>query len=83
MRWDVTYTHLFCARRRAARFVSHMFTHALTVHTRDDTDRLTYASRFVRVIHSSHIVSIKLGTVTFVVVKFFVEFTKDIGNSFP
>ena len=34
------------------------------VHTRDDTDRLTYASRFVRVIYRSHIVSIKLGTVT-------------------
>ena len=40
--------------------------HALSdcVHTRDDTDRLNYASRFVRVIYSSHVVSIKLGTVT-------------------
>ena len=33
MRWDVTCTHVFCARRRAAGFVSHMFTHALTVCT--------------------------------------------------
>ena len=33
MRWDVTYTHVFCARRRAARSVSHMFTRALTVCT--------------------------------------------------
>ena len=33
MRWDDTYTHVFCARRRAAGFVSHMFTHALTVCT--------------------------------------------------
>ena len=33
MRWDVTYTHVFCAWRRAAGFVSHMFTHALTVCT--------------------------------------------------
>ena len=33
MRWDLTYTHVFCARRRAAGFVSHMFTHALTVCT--------------------------------------------------
>ena len=53
MRWDVTYTHAFCARRTAAGFVSHTFTHAL--HTKDDTDRLTYAARFVRVICSSHI----------------------------
>ena len=54
MRWDDAYTHVFCARRRAAGFVSHMFTHALTVCThRDDTVRLDYASRFVRVIYSS------------------------------
>ena len=33
MRWDVTYTHVFCARGRATRFVSHMFTRALTVCT--------------------------------------------------
>ncbi len=33
MRWDVTYTHVFGARRRAAGFMSHMFTHALTVCT--------------------------------------------------
>ena len=33
MRWDVTYTHVFCARRRAAGFESHMFTRALTVCT--------------------------------------------------
>ena len=32
--------------------------------TRDDTVRLYYASRFVRVIYSSHSVSIKLDTVT-------------------
>ena len=39
------------------------------VHTREDTVRLDYASRFVRVIYSSHIVSIKLGTVTILVGK--------------
>ena len=33
MIWDDTYTHVFCARRRAAGLVSHMFTHALTVCT--------------------------------------------------
>ena len=64
MRWDDTYTHVFCARRRPAGFVSHMFTHALTVYTRNDTVRLNYDSRFVRVIYSSQIVSIKLNTVT-------------------
>ena len=35
MRWDVTYTHVFCAPRKAARSVSHMFTHALTVCTQE------------------------------------------------
>ena len=34
------------------------------VHTREDAVRLDYASRYVRVIYSSHIVSIQLGTVT-------------------
>ena len=29
MRWDVTYTHVFCALRRAARSVSHMFSRML------------------------------------------------------
>ena len=33
MRWDDSYTHVFCARRRDAGFVSHMFTRALTVCT--------------------------------------------------
>ena len=64
MRWDVTYTHVFCARRRAAGFVTHVHTRSDCVHTRDDAVRLDYASRFVRVIYSSHVVSIKLGTVT-------------------
>ena len=67
MRWDVTYTHVFCRilERRAAGSVStHVHTRSDCVHTRDDTVRLNYASRFVRVIYSSHIVSIKLGTVT-------------------
>ena len=41
----MTLTHVFCARRRAAGFASHMFTHALTVCTQlNDTDRLN--SRF-------------------------------------
>ena len=35
MRWDVTYTHVFW--RRAAGFVSHVFTHALTVCTLEDS----------------------------------------------
>ena len=46
------------------RMVSHVHACSDCVHTRDDTDRLTYASRFVRVTYSSHNVSIKLGTVT-------------------
>ena len=33
MRWDDTYTHVFCAGRRAAGSVSHMFTRALIVCT--------------------------------------------------
>ena len=48
--------------RRAAGFVSHACSDC--VYTRDDTVRLDYASEFVRVIYSSHTVSIKLGTVT-------------------
>ena len=44
--------------------VTHIHTRSDCVHTRDDTVRLNYASRFVRVIHSSHIVSIKLRTMT-------------------
>ena len=44
--------------------VAHVHTRSDCVHTRDDTVRLNYASRFVRVIYSSHIVSIKLDTVT-------------------
>ena len=44
--------------------VTHVHARSHCVLTRDDTDRLIYASRFVRVIYSSHIVSIKLGTVT-------------------
>ena len=45
--------------------VTHVHACSECVHTRDDTDRLTYASRFVRVIYSSHIVSIKLGTLRY------------------
>ena len=44
--------------------VTHVHTRSDCVHTREDTVRLDYASRFVRVIYSSHIVLIKLGTVT-------------------
>ena len=44
--------------------VTQVRTRSDCVHTRNDTVRLDYASRFVRVIYSSHIVSIKLGTVT-------------------
>ena len=44
--------------------VTHVHACSDFVYTRNDTVRLDYASRFVRVIYSSHIVSIKLGTVT-------------------
>ena len=44
--------------------VTHVLTRSDCVHTRDDDVRLDYASQFVRVIYSSQIVSIKLGTVT-------------------
>ena len=44
--------------------VTHVHTRSDCVDTRDDADRLNNASRFVRVIYSSHIVTIKLGTVT-------------------
>ena len=65
MRWDVTYTHVFCAPRSACRIrVTHVHACSDCVHTRNDTVRLNHASQFVRVIHSSHIVSIKLGSVT-------------------
>ena len=43
--------------------VTHVHTRSDCVHTRDDTVRLNNASRFVRVVYSSHIVSIKLGNV--------------------
>ena len=39
---------------------THVHTRSDCVHTREDTVRLDYASRFVRVICSSHVVSIKL-----------------------
>ena len=44
--------------------VTHLHACSDCVYTRNDTVRLNYASRFVRVIYSSRIVSIKLGTVT-------------------
>ena len=44
--------------------VTHVQTRSDCVHTRDGTVRLNYASRFVRVIHRSHIVSIELRTMT-------------------
>ena len=37
--------------------VTHVHACSDCVHTRDDTDRLNYASQLVRVIYSSHIVS--------------------------
>ena len=65
MRWNDTYTHVFCAREKGCRIrVTHVHTRSDCVHTRDDTVRLNYAFRFVRIIYSSHIVSIKLDTVT-------------------
>ena len=65
MRWDDTYTHVFCARRKGCRIrVTHVHACSDCVYTRNDTVRLDYAYRFVRVIYSSHIVSIKLDTVT-------------------
>ena len=44
--------------------VTYVHTRSDCVYTKNDTVRLNYASRFVRVIYSSHIVSIKLDTVT-------------------
>ena len=44
--------------------VTHVHTRSDCVHTRDGTVRLDNASRFVRVIYSSHIVSVKLAAVT-------------------
>ena len=44
--------------------VTHVHACSDCVYTRNDTVRLNNASRFVRVIYSSHIVSIKLDTVT-------------------
>ena len=65
MRWDVTYTHFFLRSEKGCKIrVTHVHACSDCVHTRDDTGRLNYASRFVRVIYSSHIVSIMLGTVT-------------------
>ena len=61
----MTYTHVFCAREKGCRIcVTHVHACSDCVHTRDDADRLNYASRFVHVIYSSHIVSIKLDAVT-------------------
>ena len=59
------HTRVCALGRRAAGFgVTHVHACSDCVHSRSDTDRLNYASRFVRVICSSYIVSIKLGTVT-------------------
>ena len=44
--------------------ITHVHACSDCVYTRNDTVRLNYASRFVRVVYSSHIVSIKLDTVT-------------------
>ena len=44
--------------------VTHVHACSDCAHTRSDTVRLDYASLFVRLIYSSHVVSIKLGTVT-------------------
>ena len=53
--WSVLRSEKGCRIR-----VTHVHTRSDSVHTRDDTVRLNYASRFVRVIYSSHIVSISL-----------------------
>ena len=62
----MTYTSRVFALGEGLQDPCHTCSHACSdyVHTRDDTVRLNYASRFVRVIYSSQIVSIKLGTVT-------------------
>ena len=64
MRWDVTHTGVLRSENGCRIRVTHVHRRSDCVHTRDDTVRLNYAFRFVRVIYSSHIVSIKLGTVT-------------------
>ena len=64
MKWDVTYTRVLRSEKGCRIRVTHVHACSDCVHTRNDTDRLNNASRFVRVIYSSHIVSIKLGTVT-------------------
>ena len=64
MRWDHTHTRVLRSEKGCRIRVTHVHACSDCVCTRDDTVRLDYASRFVRVIYSSHIVSIKLGTVT-------------------
>ena len=65
MRWDVDIHSRVLRSEKGCRIrVTHVHACSDCVHTRDDTVRLDYASRFVRVVGSSHIVSIKLGTVT-------------------
>ena len=52
MRWNDTNTHVFCARRRGCRIrVTHVHACSDRVYTRNDTVRLNYVSRFMRVIY--------------------------------
>ena len=60
----VIHTRVLRSEKGCKICVTHVLTRSDCVHTWDDTVRLDYDSRFVRVIYSSHIVSIKLGTVT-------------------
>ena len=63
VRGETCHTHTLDLRsERCCRIVSHMSARALTVCSQGMI--LIYASRFVRVVHSSHMVSIKLGTET-------------------
>ena len=63
------HTRVLRSEKKGCRIrVTHVHACSDCVYTRDDTVRLDYASRFVRVIYSSHIVSIKLATVTFLLV---------------
>ena len=65
MRWGRhIHAHVLRSEKGCRSRVTHVHTRSDCVHTWDDTVRLNYTSRFVRVIYSSHIVSIKLDTVT-------------------
>ena len=65
LREETCHTHTCFSLGEGLQYrVTYVHARSDCVLTRNDTDRLIYASRFVRVIYSSHVVSIKLGTVT-------------------